>query len=91
MNESVTAGVKIEISATAEKQLAALERDAQVRVVNAIRKLSENPRPRGCRKLRDYSDVYRIRVGVFRVLYCLEQLRLLILVLKIGHRRDVYR
>jgi mRNA interferase RelE/StbE len=91
MNESVTAGVKIEISATAEKQLAALGRDAQVRVVNAIRKLSENPRPRGCRKLRDYSDVYRIRVGVFRVLYCLEQLRLLILVLKIGHRRDVYR
>ena len=91
MSESVTAGFKIEISATAEKQLVALGSDAQVRVVNAIRKLAENPRPRGCRKLRDYSDVYRIRVGVFRILYCVEQARLMILLLKIGHRRDVYR
>ena len=91
MNDSTAPGLKIEISANAEKQLAALERDAQAGVVNAIRKLSENPRPRGCRKLRDYSDVFRIRVGVFRVLYSIEQARLLILVLKIGHRRDVYR
>ena len=91
MNESVTPGLRIEISATAEKQLAALERDDQVRVVDSIRKLAENPRPRGCRKLRDYSDVFRIRVGVYRVLYSIEQARLLILVLKIGHRRDVYR
>ena len=91
MNDSPAPGLKIEISATAEKQLAALERDAQAGVVNAIRKLSETPRPRGCRKLRDYSDVFRIRVGVFRVLYSIEQARLLILVLKIGHRRDVYR
>lgn len=87
----MTPGLRIEISATAEKQLAALERDDQVRVVDAIRKLAENPRPRGCRKLRDYSDVFRIRVGVYRVLYSIEQVRLLILVLKIGHRRDVYR
>lgn len=87
----MTPGLKIEISTTAEKQLAALERDDQVRVVDAIRKLAENPRPRGCRKLRDYSDVFRIRVGVYRVLYSIEQARLLILVLKIGHRRDVYR
>ena len=91
MSDSPAPEHKIEISATAEKQLAALERDAQVRVVNAIRKLSENPRPRGCRKLRDYSDVFRIRVGVFRILYSIEQARLLILVLKSGHRRDVYR
>ena len=91
MSDSRTTGLKIEISATAERQLVALERDAQVRVVNAIRKLAGNPRPRGCRKLRDYSDVFRIRVGVFRVLYSIEQARLLILVLKIGHRRDVYR
>lgn len=82
---------RIEVSSTAEKQLAALERDDQVTVVRAIRKLTDNPRPRGCRKLRDYSDVYRIRVGVFRILYSIEQERLLILVLKIGHRRDVYR
>ena len=82
---------RIEVSATAEKLLLALEREDQVRVACAIRKLADNPRPRGCRKLRDYSDVYRIRAGVCRILYSVEQDRLLILVLKIGHRRDVYR
>ena len=82
---------RIEVSLIAEKQLLALEREDQVRVAGAIRKLADNPRPRGCRKLRDYSDVYRIRVGVFRILYSIEQDRLLILVLKIGHRRDLYR
>ena len=82
---------RIEVSSTAEKQLLALEREDQVGVASAIRKLADNPRPRGCRKLRDYSDVYRIRVGVFRILYSIEQDRLLILILKIGHCRDVYR
>jgi len=82
---------RIEVSATAEKQLSALVRADRVGIVNSIRKLAENPQPRGCRKLRDYSDVYRIRVGVFRILYSIEHDRLLILVLKIGHRRDVYR
>ena len=82
---------RIEVSSTAEKQLSALQRDDQVRIADAIGKLADNPRPPGCRKLRDYSDVYRIRVGVFRILYSIEQDRLLILVLKIGHRRDVYR
>ncbi len=82
---------RIEVSLTAEKQLAKLEREDQFRVARAIRRLADDPRPRGCRKLRDYSDVYRIRVGVFRILYSIEQDRLLILVLKIGHRRDVYR
>lgn len=81
---------RIEVSLTAEKQLIALERDDQVRVANAIRKLAHDPRPRGCRKLRDYSDVYRIRAGPFRILYSIEKDRLLILVLKIGLRRDVY-
>ena len=83
--------LRIEVSSTAEKQLAALKRNDQVRVASAIRKLADNPRPRGCRKLRDYSDVYRVRVGFFRILYSIEEDRLLILVLKIGHRRDVYR
>ena len=81
--------LRIEISSTAEKQLIALERDDQIRIANAIRKLADNPRPRGCRKLRDYPDVYRIRVGVYRILYSIERDLLLILVLKIGHRRDV--
>ena len=82
---------RIEVSSTAEKQLRALEREDQVRIAGEIRKLALNPRPRGCRKLRDHDDIYRLRVGVFRILYSIEDKRLLVLVLKIGHRRDVYR
>jgi mRNA interferase RelE/StbE len=70
--------LRIEISATAEKQLRRLERKDQVRVVTAIRKLALNPRPKGHRKLRDYADLYRLRVGVMRVIYSIEDDRLLI-------------
>jgi len=53
--------------------------------------LAEDPRPRGSKKLSGYEDVFRIRVGRFRVLYSVAKKRLVILILKIGHRRDVYR
>ena len=60
---------RIEVSATAETQLVKLEPRHRARVVDAIRKLSSNPRPRGSRKLRGYDDVFRIRTGVFRIIY----------------------
>ena len=82
---------EVELSATAERQLCGLERKDQVRVVRAIRRLGDEPRPPGARKLRGYEGVYRIRVGVFRVLYSIEADRLVVIVLKIGHRRDAYR
>ncbi|MDD5224064.1 MAG: type II toxin-antitoxin system RelE/ParE family toxin [bacterium] len=82
---------KIEVSATAEKQLRNISRSDQVRVVNAIIKLAENPCPRGCRKLAGYDDVYRIRVGFYRVIYSVDRLQIIIAVLKIGHRKDIYR
>ena len=82
---------RIEVSATAERQLRKLESGNRTRVVEAIRELRWNPRPRGCRKLRGYDDVFRIRQGVFRIIYSIEQGRLLIIILKIGHRKNVYR
>jgi len=82
---------RIELSATAERQHRKLERNDQVQVVGAIQRLSTNPRPRGSRKLRGYEDVFRIRIGVFRIIYSIEKDRLLIIVLKLGHRKDVYR
>ena len=85
------ASYELEISRSAEKQLQKLPREDQQRIVTAILPLAENPRPRGCRKLTGYSDVFRIRVGRYRVLYSLSSSRLVIIVLKIGHRRDVYR
>ena len=84
-------GYRIEVSATAEKQIRKLARSDQIRVLRAIQALSKEPRPPGTRKLRGYADVFRVRIGTYRIIYSLEQDRLLIIILKVGHRRDVYR
>ncbi len=80
-----------EISLTAERQLNKLNRDDQRRVVRAILALADDPRPQGSRKLTGYDDVFRIRVGRYRVLYSVSGKKLVIIILKIGHRKDVYR
>jgi mRNA interferase RelE/StbE len=85
------ASYEIEIGRTAEKQLKNLSERDQLRVVRAVLALAEEPHPRGTRKLSGYDDVFRIRVGRFRVLYSVVKNRLVILILKIGHRKDVYR
>ena len=82
---------RIEVSATAERQIRKLNKADQIRVLRAIQNLAKEPRPPGTRKLRGYEDVYRIRVGTYRILYSIESGRLLIIVLKVGHRRDAYR
>jgi len=53
--------------------------------------LAIDPRPRGARKLSGHDDVFRVRTGRYRLLYSIEDKRLIVLVLKIGHRKDVYR
>jgi mRNA interferase RelE/StbE len=85
------ASFRIEVSATAEKQIRKLSRDEQVRVLRAIRLLANASNPPGSRKIRGYDDVFRIRVGPYRILYRIEGRRLLIIILKIGHRREIYR
>jgi mRNA interferase RelE/StbE len=81
----------IEVSATAERQLRKLSKRNQHSVINVIKQLGVEPRPRGCRKLRAYDDIYRVKTGVFRILYSVEDGHLLVLVLKIGHRKGIYR
>jgi mRNA interferase RelE/StbE len=81
----------IEISRTAERQLKKLRRDDQRRVVKAVLALADDPHPKGSRKLAGYDDVFRIRVGRFRVLYSVSGRKLIIIILKVGQRKDVYR
>jgi mRNA interferase RelE/StbE len=81
----------LEISATAERQLKRLPRRDLGRVVGAIQALGDQPYPPGCRKLTGYGDVYRIRVGVYRVLYSVDRGRIVVVILKVGHRKDAYR
>lgn len=82
---------KIEITRTAEKQLKKLPRPDQQRVVKAVLDLADAPIPKGSRKLCGYQDVFRIRVDRYRVLYSVLEKKLVIIVLKIGHRKIVYR
>ena len=61
------------------------------RLVAAMRGLASLPRPPGCDKLTGPEDLYRIRVGDYRIVYQVRDEVLLVLVVKIGHRREVYR
>ncbi len=56
-----------------------------------MRALGDEPRPRGCRNLSAQDHLYRIRVGDHRILYEVRDTEVLVLVVAIGHRRDVYR
>ena len=85
------ASYRIDVSATAERQIRKLRRADQIRVLRAIRALAGEPHPPGARKLRGYEDVFRVRVGTYRVLYRVHGRRLLIIILKVGHRREIYR
>lgn len=60
------------------------------RVVRRIHALADEPRPPGCEKL-SAQDRYRVRQGVYRILYSIEDERLVVSVVKVAHRKDVYR
>jgi len=78
------------IHRSAQKALAAMPKDDFPLVMNAIRALPNDPRPHGCKKLVD-RDAWRIRVGSYRVIYEIDDARLTVTVVKVGHRRDIYR
>ncbi len=74
------------------RQLRKLDVDVQVSIVATIESLAEYPRPEGCKKLKGETDLYRIRVAnKYRVIYQIQDNQLLITVVKVGHRRDIYR
>lgn len=81
----------LEISRTAEKQLRNLSVEAQQRLAHAMLALGSDPFPPGSRGLSGHNDVYRIRVGTYRVLYSVIDTQLIVIILKIGHRKDIYR
>ena len=82
---------EIEISRTAEKQLRKLPHADRQRVARRMSSLALDPFPKGTRKLAGYEDVFRVRVGPYRVLYSVGTKTLIIIILKVGHRGDVYR
>ena len=71
------------------KDLRAFAKQDVKRILDRIKLLSDNPRPPGCEKLSG-QERYRVRQGVYRVIYAIEDQKLTVLVVKVGHRSDVY-
>ena len=82
---------KIIFTHSARKSFDALPIPDQDKLEKKIDKLSQNPRPDGVKKLSGTEGLYRIRSGDYRVIYQIQDKMLLVLVVKVGHRRDVYR
>jgi mRNA interferase RelE/StbE len=81
----------IEFTASAARELRALEHAIQRRIATHIDSLANAPIPPGSKKLQGEPGLYRIRVGDYRILYRVDGKRVTILIVKVGHRRDVYR
>lgn len=81
----------IRVSRRAKRELEKLQRRDQQRINAAITLLADDPRPPKCIALGGEQSVYRIRVGDFRIVYEVFDDVLVILVITLGHRRDVYR
>lgn len=85
----------IELTPTAEKNLLKLakkDRSLMLRIDRAILSLAEEPTPSNCKQLvGEVANLYRMRIGDYRIIYQIDGCRLVILVVHVGHRKDVYR
>jgi mRNA interferase RelE/StbE len=81
---------RVVVTPPADRAIAKLDASMRRRVADRLAALANNPRPRGSVKLSGREE-YRIRVGDYRIIYSIVDDRLLVLVIDVGHRRDVYR
>jgi mRNA interferase RelE/StbE len=81
----------LQFKPAALRQLEKLSPDVQKRVASKIERLRDDPFPTGCKKMMALPDTWRIRVGKYRIVYQVHRGVLLVLVLTVGHRKDVYR
>ena len=81
----------VQFTPRARRDFDALDPHMQRRLRPHIDRLAENPFPAGCKRLQADEPFYRLRVGDHRVIYQVEGKRLIVVVVKIGHRKDVYR
>ena len=82
---------EIAYAQSALKSLRRLDRAIARRILQAVDLLAEDPRPPGCKQLKGGAGEMRIRIGDYRVIYDVVDEELVILVLRVAHRREVYR
>ena len=82
---------EIAYAQSALKSLRKLDRGVARRIIQAIDALAHDPRPHGCKQVKGGDGEMRIRIGDYRVIYDISDDEVLILVLRVGHRREIYR
>lgn len=80
---------RIEVKRSALKALKRILRKDQITIINVIKDLAHNPRPHNCLKLAG-SPYYRVRCGYYRIIYEIQDDQLVIVILKVGHRKEIY-
>ena len=81
---------RVEFAPPAQRQIRKLSREIQKRVFQRIAELGADPRPVGVKKLADEENLYRVRLGDYRIVYQIRDRELVVLIVKVGHRREIY-
>lgn len=81
----------IQFKASALKELRKLSREFSEQIASDINALSKNPRPHGHKKLQGNENLYRIRSGNYRIIYQIQDKALIILIIRIGDRKEVFK
>lgn len=82
---------EVQLAPAAVRQLRKLPPDARRRIQAAVELLAETPRPPGAKKLSGTSGDWRVRTGDYRIIYEIRDAQLIVLVVSMGHRRDIYK
>jgi mRNA interferase RelE/StbE len=85
------ASYRVDLTRSAEKDLRRIDKSQVAAVYRGLERLADDPRPHGGKKLSGADRTYRIRIGDYRVVYEIEYAVLLVLVIRVAHRKDVYR
>lgn len=81
---------RVEFTNAAAREVRKLDPPIRRRILVAVAELEDDPRPPGARKLVGFDSAWRIRVGDYRILYEVDDIHVLVTVVRVGHRRDVY-
>jgi mRNA interferase RelE/StbE len=81
---------RVEFAPLARRQMKKLPREIQMRIIARVEELASNPRPAGVKKLVSEDNLYRVRVGEYRAVYQIRDRELVVLIVKVGHRREVH-
>jgi mRNA interferase RelE/StbE len=85
------ASYRVELTRSAEKDLRRIDKSQVAAIYRGLEGLAADPRPHGVKKLSGADRTYRIRLGDYRIVYEIEDDALVVLVIRVAHRKDVYR